>query len=259
MVAFSRRVCDERGACKYLYYDVEFEEELPQYAIQIAPTYLSSVRQGVYDIPTSIRELDTKENELLILQYVQPLPLLIGIGYGGWENRLWRNFQSMPDLYYPPSGRAAVSASVSAGGNATLIGPVVAPPSKQYATPIIRRVIAANTGTASGVLTLTDGRTPVMTIPLSAGAYADFKDLAIRVWQSLVATATGSDFSVTVEYEWPPAPDIFVGFGVKVYFRVINPTTVTFDNVALVLTGWRYIVRQVGEGAEPKGKMLQMP
>lgn len=258
MATFSRRVCDERG-CKYLYYDTEFEEELPQFAIQIAPTYLSSVGQGVYDIPTSIRELDTKENELFVLQYVQPLPLLIGIGYGGWENRLWRNFQSMPDLYYPPSGRAATSANVAAGGSATLIGPVVAPPSKQYATPIVRRVVVANTGTATGTLTLTDGQTPVMTIPLAAGAYADFKDLAIRVWQSLVAVATGSNFSVTVEYEWPPAPDIVVGFNTKIYMRVINPTTATFNNVALVLTGRRYIVRQVGEGAEPKGIILPMP
>lgn len=258
MATFSRRVCNET-ACKYLYYDAEFEEELPQFAIQIAPTYLSSVGQGVYDIPASIRELDTRENELLILNYVQPLPLLIGIGYGGWENRLWRNFQSMPDLYYPPSGRAATSATVAAGGSATLIGPVVAPPSKQYATPIIRRVVAVNVGTSAGALTLADGATPLMTIPLAAGAYADFKDLSIRVWQTLSATATGSNFSVTVEYEWPQAPDIAVGFGVKVYMRVINPTPVTYNNVALVLTGKRYIVRQVGEGAEPKGLILPIP
>jgi hypothetical protein len=245
-------------------YDVLYVEDLPGVAVPLCPNYIASVPANSYaDSMTYIRELWTRDNELWVADYEFPVPLFLGLGVGGVENRWFRGFRNISPLFLPPKGRYVAYASIAAGGSASNIVGALSQ-NNQHVDFIVDRIIAANTGTAAGTLTLTDaygGTTySTLSIEVPAGATVDMKNVDWRVYGLVNATADGSSINLTIIGHWQElVGKIAVGLGIQYWVRLVNPTPNAVTCAALKLFGKRYFVKLAASGApSPEGEIVNL-
>jgi hypothetical protein len=246
---------------RYKVYKVLHEEPIPRFLVKIVPDYIASVpARGFADTPSDIRQLQTHEDEVWVLEYDQPYPALFGVGIGGAENRLFKSYKSLPDLFYPPTGEVAVSQSLSAGTPAILI----APPAAFAQLPLyyVRQVVVTNAGTAAAVVEFSqatdDTTTRVLRVLAPAGANTVLDRLELPIRGALsVASTEAVDVTVVVRWE-PYYHKLVVGLGERIYMRVVNPLSVVLTQFAVSFSGVRYRVKYEGERDEPEGEVLTL-
>jgi hypothetical protein len=241
-------------------------EPMPPFVINVvgANGYISQVAPQSYaDTPSDVRELKTRDNEIFVLDYIQPQPALFGIGVGGAENRLMKGFISLPDLYYPPSGEVPISANLSANTATTL----VAPPAFYAQLPQyrVRALYVANAGTSAATITLNQvvgsSTTQIFSAVVPAGGNAYFERIYTPVYGALQAVASAA-VSVTAIIEWLPMdesarrPTINVGLGQSVYMRVVNPLPTTLTSLQIIFSGVRYRVMEEGIDKTARGEIV---
>ncbi|MFZ8812196.1 MAG: hypothetical protein ACO2PN_29355 [Pyrobaculum sp.] len=245
---------------RYKVFKVLHEEPIPRFVVQVVPNYIASVpASGYADTPSKIRELQTYPDEIWMLEYDQPMSVLFGIGVGGAEERLFKGYRSLVDLFYPPSGSAAVQATLTAGTPATLI----APPTTYAQLPLmyLREVYIANTGTSPATVTFaqTTGATTVniLKVAIPAGQTFALDKLNIPVRGALSAVSTADvDVTAVVEWEMVFPLRVAVGLGESVYIRVVNPSPVSLNSFVIAFKGTRYRVEQLRESDEPEGEVV---
>jgi hypothetical protein len=223
------------------------------------PNYIASVPTSSFaDTPSEVRELQTYPDEIWVLEYDQPMPVLFGVGIGGAEERLFKGYRSLVDLFYPPNGSTTVQATLTAGTPVTLI----APPTTFAQLPLmyIRKVYIANADTSPATVTFTQtGATTVNILKAvaPAGQTLVLDRLDIPVRGALGATSTGNvDVTVVVEWEMAYPLRVAVGLGEPVYIRVVNPLPVPLNSFAIMFKGMRYRVEQLRESDGPEGEVV---
>ena len=245
---------------RYKVFKVLHEEPMPRFTVAVVPNYIASVpASGFADTPSEVRELQTYTDEIWVLEYDQPMPVLFGVGVGGAEERLFKGYRSLVDLLYPPSGSVAVQATLTAGSPATLI----APPTTYAQLPLmhLKAVYIANAGTSPATVTFTQATGAVAVNILKAVAPAGqtlaLDKLYIPIRGALGATST-ADVDVTAVVEWEMAHPlrVAVGLGEPVYIRVVNPLPTPLNYFAITFRGTRYRVEQLRESDEPEGEVV---
>jgi hypothetical protein len=241
-------------------------EPMPPFVVNVVGTngYINQVAASSYaDTPSDVRELKTHDNEIFILDYIQPQPALFGVGIGGAENRPMKEFISLPDLYYPPSGEVPISANLSANTPTVL----VAPPAFYAQLPQyrVRALYVANSGTSAATVTLNQvlgsATTQVFSAVVPAGGNAYFERLYIPVYGALQAVASAA-VSVTAVIEWLPMdetarrPTVNVGLGQSIYMRIVNPLTTTLTSLQIIFSGVRYRVFEEGIDKTARGEIV---
>jgi len=241
-------------------------EPMPPFAVSlVGPNgYISQVAAQSYaDTPSDVRELKTHDNEIFVLDYIQPQPVLFGIGIGGAENRLGKGFISLPDLYYPPSGEVPISANLSANTATTL----VAPPAFYAQLPQyrVRALYVANSGTSAATITLNQvvgsSTTQIFSAVVPAGGNAYFERIYTPVYGALQAVASAA-VSVTAIIEWLPIdesarrPTVNVGLGQSIYMRVVNPLPTALTSLQIIFSGVRYRVIEEGIDKTARGEIV---
>jgi hypothetical protein len=245
---------------KYRVFKVIHEEQIPRFVVAIVPNYIASVPAfGFADTPSEVRELQTYPDEIWVLEYDQPMPVLFGVGVGGAEERLFKGYRSLVDLFYPPSGSVAVQASLTAGAPATLI----APPTTYAQLPLmhLKAVYIANAGASPATVTFTQtagaATANILKAVATAGQTLALDKLNIPVRGALGAVST-ADVDVTVVVEWEMAYPlrVAVGLGEPVYIRVVNPLPTQLNSFVVAFKGTRYRVEQLRESDEPEGEVV---
>jgi hypothetical protein len=245
---------------RYKVFKVLHEEPMPRFAVSVVPNYIASVPAfGIADTPSEVRELQTYPDEIWVLEYDQPLPVLFGVGVGGAEERLFKGYRSLVDLFYPPSGSVSIQQSLTAGSPATLI----APPTTYAQLPLmyLKAVYIANTGTSPATVTFTQTAGAAITNILKAVAPAGqtlaLDKLNIPVRGALGAVST-ADVDVTAVVEWETSYPLrmAVGLGEPVYMRIVNPLPTPLNSFVITFRGTRYRVEQLREGDEPEGEVV---
>ena len=245
---------------RYKVFKVLHEEPMPRFMLSVVPTYIASVpASGFADTPSEVRELQTYPDEIWVLEYDQPLPVLFGVGIGGAEERLFKSYRSLVDLFYPPSGSTAVQASLTAGTPATLI----APPTTYAQLPLmyLKAVYIANTGTSPATVTFTQtsgtSTVNILKAVAPAGGTLALDKLNTPVRGALGAVSTANvDVTAVVEWESAYQLQVAVGLGESIYLRVMNPLTTTLNNLVITFKGMRYRVEQLRESDEPEGEVV---
>jgi hypothetical protein len=245
---------------KYKVFKVLHEEPIPRFMVSVVPNYIASVPASSFaDTTNEIRELQTYPDEIWVLEYDQPMPALFGVGIGGAEERLFKSYRSLVDLFYPPSGSVPVQASLTAGTPATLI----APPTTYAQLPLmyLKAVYVANAGTSPATVTFTQttGTTTVniLKVAAPAGETLALDRLNIPVRGALGAVSTANvDVTAVVEWETTYQLQVAVGLGESVYIRVVNPLPATLNSFAITFRGTRYRVEQLKESDEPEGEIV---
>jgi hypothetical protein len=245
---------------RFKVFKVLHEEPMPRFAVAVVPNYIASVpASGFADTPSEVRELQTYPDEIWVLEYDQPMPALFGIGVGGAEERLFKSYRSLVDLFYPPSGSVAIQQPLTAGSPATLI----APPTTYAQLPLmyLKEVYIANTGTSPATVTFTQttGTTTVniLKVAAPAGQTLALDRLNIPVRGALGAVSTANvDVTAVVEWEVTYLLRVAVGLGEPVYIRVVNPLPTPLNNFAITFRGVRYRVEQLRESDEPEGEIV---
>jgi len=245
---------------RYKVFKVLHEEPMPRFMVSVVPSYIASVpASGFADTPSEVRELQTYPDEIWVLEYDQPSPALFGVGIGGAEERLFKSYRSLVDLFYPPSGSAAVQASLTANTPTTLI----APPTTYAQLPLasIKAVYIANTGTSPATVTFTQttGNTTVniLRVAAPAGGTLALDKLYIPVRGALGAVSTAAvDVTAVVEWEAAYPLRVAVGLGEPVYMRVVNPLPTALNSLVITFRGVRYRVEQLRESDEPEGEII---
>jgi hypothetical protein len=241
-------------------FKVLHEEPIPRFVVQVVPNYIASVSASSFaDTPSEVRELQTYPDEIWVLEYDQPTPVLFGIGMGGAEERLFKGYRSLVDLFYPPSGSVAVQATLTAGTPATLI----VPPTTFAQLPLmyIRKIYVANAGTSPATVTFTQttGATTVNILKAVAPAgqtlTLDRLDIPVRGALGAVSTAN-VDVTAVVEWEMTYPLRVAVGLGGSVYIRVVNPLPTPLSNFAITFRGTRYRAELLRESDEPEGEVV---
>jgi len=245
---------------RYKVFKVLHEEPMPRFMLSVVPNYIASVpASGFADTPSEVRELQTYPDEIWVLEYDQPLPVLFGVGIGGAEERLFKSYRSLVDLFYPPSGSTAVQASLTAGTPATLI----APPTTYAQLPLmyLKAVYIANTGTSPATVTFTQtsgtSTVNILKAVAPAGGTLALDKLNTPVRGALGAVSTANvDVTAVVEWESAYQLQVAVGLGEPIYLRVMNPLPTALDKFAITFRGVRYRVEQLRESDEPEGEVV---
>jgi len=245
---------------KYKVFKVLHEEPIPRFMVTVVPNYITSVPASSFaDTPSEVRELQTYTDEIWVLEYDQPLPVLFGVGIGGVEERLFKSYRSLVDLFYPPSGSTALQASLTANTPTTLM----VPPTTYAQLPLmyLKEVYVANTGTSPATVTFTQtsGTTTVniLKVAAPAGETLALDKLYIPVRGALGAVSTANvDVTAVVEWETTYPLQVAVGLGESVYIRVVNPLPTTLSSFVITFKGTRYRVEQLKESDEPEGEIV---
>lgn len=245
---------------RYKVFKVLHEEPIPRFMVSVVPSYIASVPASSFaDTPSEVRELQTYPDEIWVLEYDQPMPVLFGVGVGGAEERLFKSYRSLVDLFYPPSGSTALQATLTAGTPATLIAPATT--YAQLPLMYLKEVYIANTGTSPATVTFTQvtGTVTVniLRVVVPAGQTLALDKLYIPVRGALGAVSTANvDVTAVVEWEMTYPLRVAVGLGEPVYIRVVNPLPTPLNNFIITFKGTRYRVEQLSESDEPKGEII---
>jgi hypothetical protein len=244
-------------------YSVLHAEPIPRFAVDLAPHFGGSVPPGI-EVRARERapELDTYGDELWLLEYEQPLPVLLGVGYGGTEARHFTGYRSLSPMRYPPRGTLSVFQTVTAGSTAPLaaaLSGALAPVVGQQYVPLEIRGLYAYSATAGATLELKDV-TPLGAVTL-VKAVTNVAEPRFRapVYGRLDVTAAGGDVTVALRVRWrSPRYTIAVGLGESIYFTAVNLTGQTLTSLPLQLWGVRYRVRREPAIKEPRGPVVYM-
>jgi hypothetical protein len=244
---------------RYDVYRVLYEERMPPFVVSIAPVYTPKIPAGgAADTSSYIRELWTHDNELWVLEYEQPAPVFIGLGVGGVENRPWRHFRNIPDLYLPPRGVFTVSQQIAGGTEATLLG--AASLFAEHVSPVVKRVSVSPAGASPACAVLKDVADGDVVGGYTVCAPAGEMRTAELEWPIrgvLKAVATANAY-ISVQAEWRPEVEkIVVGLGQHIWARVVNPTPQDVTRVALKLWGTRYVLKYVESRDWPEGEVVE--
>ncbi|WP_342820199.1 hypothetical protein [Thermofilum sp.] len=245
---------------RYKVFKVLHEEPIPRFMVSVVPSYIASVPASSFaDTPSEVRELQTYPDEIWVLEYDQPIPVLFGVGVGGAEERLFKSYRSLVDLFYPPSGSTALQATLTAGTPATL----TAPPTTYAQLPLmyLEEVYIANTGTSPATVTFTQvtstATVNILRVVVPAGQTLALDRLYIPVRGALGAVSTANvDVTAVVEWEMTYPLRVAVGLGEPVYIRVVNPLPTPLNNFIITFKGTRYRVEQLSESDEPEGEII---
>ena len=245
---------------RYKVFKVLHEEPMPRFVVSVVPNYIASVpASGFADTPSEVRELQTYTDEIWVLEYDQPLPVLFGIGIGGAEERLFKSYRSLVDLFYPPSYSVALQATLTAGTPAMLM----TPPTTYAQLPLmyLKEVYIANTGTSPATVTFTQttgtATVNILKVAAPAGQTLALDKLNIPVRGALGAVSTANvDVTAVVEWEVTFPLHVAVGLGEPVYIRVVNPLPTPLNSFAITFKGTRYRVEQLRESDEPEGEII---
>ena len=244
---------------RYKVFKVLHEEPMPRFAVSVVPNYIASVPASSFaDTRSEVWELQTYPDEIWVLEYDQPMPALFGIGIGGVEERLFKGYRSLVDLFYPPSGSVSIQQPLTAGSPATLI----APPTTYAQLPLmyLKAVYIANTGASPATVTFTQTAGAAAVNILKAAAPAGtlaLDKLNIPVRGALGAVSTADvDVTAVVEWETSYPPRVAVGLGEPVYMRIVNPLPTPLNSFAITFRGTRYRVEQLRESDEPEGEVV---
>jgi hypothetical protein len=245
---------------RYKVFKVLHEEPIPRFVVQIVPNYIASVPPSSFaDTPSEVRELQTYPDEIWLLEYDQPMPALFGIGVGGAEERLFKGYRSLVDLFYPPNGSVAIQVTLTAGVPATLI----ASPTTFAQLPLmyIRKVYVANADTLPAIVTFTQTTGTItqnvlrVVVPAGQTLALDRLNIPVRGALGVVSTAA-VDVTAVVEWEVAYPLRVAVGLGEPVYIRVVNPLPTPLNSFAITFRGTRYRVEQIRESDEPEGEIV---
>ncbi len=240
---------------RYKIFKVLYEEPIPRFVVQVVPNYVSSVPASSFvDIPGEIQELKTHPEEIWVLEYDQPMPVLFGIG--GAEERMYKGYSSLGDLFYPPSGAVAIQETLVANTPVTLI----APPATRAQLPLmyLRATYIANDKASPATVTFTQaGVAKILKVVAPARQTLVLDKLSIPIRGALGAMST-VDVDVTVVIEWELAYPLHVavGLGEPVYMRLVNPLPDPLNRFAITFRGTRYKVEQLRESDEPEGEII---
>jgi hypothetical protein len=244
-------------------YTVLHAEPIQRFALDIAPYFAGGVVPPGVEMKsrTWISELETYQDELWLLEYEQPLPVLFSVGYGGPEARPFTGYKYLSPMYYPPRGTLAVSQTVAAGSTATLaaaISRALAPAVGQQYVPLEVLGVYAH-GPSGAVLELRDSTALGTAVLLRAAVPLVEPRFRARVYGALVAAASGGDIAVTVVLRWRSRRHVIaLGFGEQVYVTALNLTGQLLSSLPVQLWGVRYRVRPVPEAREPRGPLIFM-